>query len=181
MLGLNLNYVVKKYISLSKWYLPRLNWQTKQGNMRKPKLSHWGRVMHICVSELTIIGSDNGLTPGRRQAIIWPNVWIALIGPSGTNYSEILIAINIFSFKKIHLKMSSAKCRPFCLGLNMLSCRQLAHFARLPKSGISTHLLLLCSTKFIVHVLVVVFLVSTTKIWKWCLLPVVFINFRCLF
>ena len=104
MLGLNLNYVVKKYISLSKWYLPRLNWQTKQGNMRKPKLSHWGRVMHICVSELTIIGSDNGLTPGRRQAIIWPNVWISLIGPSGTNYSEILIAINIFSFKKIHLK-----------------------------------------------------------------------------
>ena len=33
-------------------------------------LSHWGRVTHICVSKLTIIGSDNGLLPGRRQAII---------------------------------------------------------------------------------------------------------------
>ena len=36
-------------------------------------LTHWGRVTHICVSELTIIGSDNGLPPGRRQAIIWNN------------------------------------------------------------------------------------------------------------
>ena len=34
---------------------------------------HWGRVTHICVSELTIIGSDNGLSPGRRQTIIWNN------------------------------------------------------------------------------------------------------------
>ena len=33
-------------------------------------LTHWGRVTHICVSELTIIGSDNGLSPGRSQAII---------------------------------------------------------------------------------------------------------------
>ena len=32
-------------------------------------LTHWGQVMHICVSKLTIIGSDNGLSPGRRQAI----------------------------------------------------------------------------------------------------------------
>ena len=31
------------------------------------------RVMHICVSKLTIIGSENGLSPGRRQAIIWTN------------------------------------------------------------------------------------------------------------
>ena len=33
-------------------------------------LTHWGRVTHICVSKLTIFGSDNGLSPGRRQAII---------------------------------------------------------------------------------------------------------------
>ena len=29
---------------------------------------------HICISKLTIIGSYNGLSPGRRQAIIWTNV-----------------------------------------------------------------------------------------------------------
>ena len=28
---------------------------------------------HICVSKLNIIGSDNGLSPGLRQAIIWTN------------------------------------------------------------------------------------------------------------
>ena len=84
-------------------------------------LTHWGRVTHICVSKLTNIGPDNGLSPGRRQAIIWTNDGILLIGPLGTNFSEILIEIYIFSFKKMHLKMSSAKCRPFCLGLNVLN------------------------------------------------------------
>ena len=83
-------------------------------------LTHWGRVMHICVNKLAIIGSDNGLSPGRRQAIIWTNATILLIGPSGTNLSETLIAICTFSFKKMHLKMSG-KWRPFCLGLKVLT------------------------------------------------------------
>ena len=81
-------------------------------------LTHWGRVMHKCVSKLTTIGSDNGSSPVRRQAIIWTNAGILLIGPLGTNFSEILIEIHIFSFKKMHLKTSSAKWRLFCLGLN---------------------------------------------------------------
>ena len=76
--------------------------------------------MHICFGKLTIIGSDNGLVPGLRQAIIWTNAGILLIGPLGTNFSEILTGIQIFSFKNMHLKMSSAKCHPFCLGLNVL-------------------------------------------------------------
>ena len=44
-------------------------------------LTHWGRVTHIYVGNLAIIGSDNGLSPGRRQAIIWTNYGILLIGP----------------------------------------------------------------------------------------------------
>ena len=52
---------------------------------RITSLTHWGRVTHICVSKLTIIGSDNGLAPWRRQAIIWTNAGILLIGPLGTN------------------------------------------------------------------------------------------------
>ena len=60
-----------------------------------------------------------------RQAITWTNVGILLIGPLGTNFSEMLIEIHIFSFKKIHLKMSSGKWRPFCLGLNVLSSTQM--------------------------------------------------------
>ena len=61
-------------------------------------LTHWGRLTHICVNKLTSIGWDNGLSPGRRQAIIWTNVGILLIGPLGTNFSEILIRILTFSF-----------------------------------------------------------------------------------
>ena len=80
---------------------------------------------HICVVELTIIGLDNGLSPGRRQAIIWTNAGILLIGPLGTNFIEILVGVQTFSFKKMHLKMSSAKWRPFCPGLNVLRWVQL--------------------------------------------------------
>ena len=91
-----------------------------QNNSACSELTHWGRMMHICISKLTIIGSDNGLSPGRRQAIIWTNAEILLIGPLGTNFNETSIEIHIFSFKKIHLKLSSGKWQPFCLGLNEL-------------------------------------------------------------
>ena len=146
-------------------------------------LTHWGRVTHICVGNLTIIDPDNGLSPGRRQAIIWTNAGLLLIGPLGTNFNEILthwgrdkmdaisqttfsnpfssmkmhelrlrfhwslfatshylnqwwlvcwriyaslglnelIEILTFSFKKMRLKVSSAKRRPFCLSLNLLN------------------------------------------------------------
>ena len=69
---------------------------------------------HICVSKLTINGSD-----GQRQTIIWTNSGILLIGPLGKIFSEIIIEIDTFSFKKIHLIMSSGKWS-FCLGLNIL-------------------------------------------------------------
>ena len=93
----------------------------KTESLHIDKLTHWGRVTNICVSNLCIIASDNGLSPGRRQAIIWSNAGILLIGPLGTNFSEIVIEIHIFSFNKIHFKMSSRKRRPFCFGLNVLT------------------------------------------------------------
>ena len=83
-------------------------------------LTHWGRVTLICVGNVTITGSDNGLSPGRRQAITWTNVGILLIEPLGTNLNEMLIEIHTFSFKKIQLKMSSGKWRQFWPGLNVL-------------------------------------------------------------
>ena len=59
-------------------------------------LTHWGRVAHICASKLTITGSDDDLSPGRRQAIISTNVEPLSIGALATNSSEILIEIQIF-------------------------------------------------------------------------------------
>ena len=61
--------------------------------------------MHKCVSKLTIISSDNGLSPGRRQAIIWTNAVKLLIGPLETNFNE------------IYFKMSSGKWKPYCPGI----------------------------------------------------------------
>ena len=100
--------------------------ETENNNsIRQMILIHWGRVTHICVIELTIIGSDNGLSPGRPQAIIWHNARLLLIEPLGTNFSEISIGIQRFSFTKMHLNMSFAKWRPFCLGLNVLMRRKI--------------------------------------------------------
>ena len=94
-------------------------------------VTHWGQVTHICVSKLTIIGSDNGLTPGRHQAIIWTNAGILLIGPLGINFRETSIEIHTFSFKKIHLKLSSGKWWPFCLCLNVLTEVWYSYWSRL--------------------------------------------------
>ena len=66
-------------------------------------VTHWGRVTHTCVGKLTHIGSDNGLSPGWRQAIIWPNAGILLNGHMETNFSERLIQIQTFSLTKIRL------------------------------------------------------------------------------
>ena len=76
-----------------------------------------------CVCKLTKIGSDNGLSPDGRHAIIWTNVGILLSWALGTNVSAISIAIHLSSFKNMDLIMSSAKLWPFCLGPNKLTCR----------------------------------------------------------
>ena len=83
-------------------------------------LTHWGRVTHICVSNLTIIGSDNGLSPDRRQAIIWTNSGILLTGPLGTNFSEILIQnsksfIQENAFESVVCEMAAILSRPQCV------------------------------------------------------------------
>ena len=84
-------------------------------------LTHWGWVIHICLSKQTITDSDNGLLPGQRQVIIWTNAGILLIRPLQTNFSEILFKIHTFSFKKMHLKISSGIWGPFCLSLDVLT------------------------------------------------------------
>ena len=89
--------------SIMVWFssVPHVPAMISQGRIAglPPPLTHWGRVTHICVSKLTIIGSDNGLSPDRRQAIIWTNAGLLFIRSLGTNFSETLIEILTFSFK----------------------------------------------------------------------------------
>ena len=75
------------------------------------------RFLTICVGHLTIIGSDDDLSPGRRQAIMWTNYGILSRNKLQWNFNR---NANI-SFKKMEFKMSSAKWRPFCLGLNVVN------------------------------------------------------------
>ena len=76
--------------------------------------------MHICISKLTIIGSNNGLSPGWRPAGIWTSAGILFVGPLGTNFSEILIE-NLYIFiKENPFENVIWKWRPYCLGLNEL-------------------------------------------------------------
>ena len=85
--------------------------------------THWSRLTHICVSKLTIISSNNNLWPDWRQVNMWANAGSLSIKNLGTNFSEIRSEIDIFSFTKMHLKMSSAKWRLYCVGLNVLNRR----------------------------------------------------------
>ena len=83
------------------------------------KETKWGRVTHICVGKLNTIGSQNGLSPGRRQAIIWTDAGILLIGPLGTHFSEILIEIHAISFMKMQenviWKLATVLSPPQCV------------------------------------------------------------------
>ena len=81
--------------------------------------TNWGRVTHIYVSELIIIGSVYSLAPERRQAIIWTNVR-NIIDWNLRNKLQWNLERNSYILIKMHLKTSSAKWRPFCLGLSTL-------------------------------------------------------------
>ena len=53
--------------------------------------------------------------PEQRQAIFWTNTGMLLIGPLGTNFSEILIEIQTLFLNIIRLKMPSANIGHFVL------------------------------------------------------------------
>ena len=86
-------------------------------------LTHWHKMAEWYIYESvqrTNVASDNGLLPDWCQ-VIWNNAIILSIRPRGTYFSEVLFKIQKFSFKEMHLKMLSAKWRPFFLGLNVLA------------------------------------------------------------
>ena len=85
------------------------------------QLTHWGRVTHICVSKLSILGSDNGLSPGRRQAIIWTNARVLLIYWTIRNKIQWhfnrnwYIFIQENAFENVLWKMATILSRPQCV------------------------------------------------------------------
>ena len=68
--------------------------------------------IYVSVNQVSL-GLDNGLLPVRYQAITWTNADLLSIEHLRTKFSENWIETENFSFIKMHLKMPSAKWRPF--------------------------------------------------------------------
>ena len=130
-------------------------------------LTHWGWVMHICVSKLTITGSDNDLSSGRCQAIIWTNAVILWIGPLGTKFCKILIEIHIFSFKKMHLKMLPAKWRSFGLSLNVLISQMSACASNVFEESVYNRNKCIINQYYRIYCIKSSFAIRTILNWLW--------------
>ena len=97
--------------------------------------------IRLLLKSNTVIGSHNGVLPG------WANAGILLMEPLGTNHSEMIMEIHTFSFKKMHLKIPSGKCRPFCLGLNVITfCFTVVYFIANLTFGFNDSVLLACQS-----------------------------------
>ena len=87
-----------------------------------PVLTHWGRVTHIYVSKLPTIGSDNGLSPGRRQAIIWTNAgnivdW-TLMNKLQWNFNRnCKTFVQENAFESVVCEMATMFSRPQCVNI----------------------------------------------------------------
>ena len=92
-MDVDIHFLLVQIMYIYLWQLP------SNSNRNSISLTPVGRVTHVCVSTLTIIGSDNGLSPGRCQTILWTNR-VLLIRTSVTNFSETFSEIHIFSFNK---------------------------------------------------------------------------------
>ena len=68
---------------LNQWWL---DYRHIYASLGLNQLTHWGRVMHKCIVNLTIIGSDNGLSPAGCQAIFWINAGILLTGQTSVKF-----------------------------------------------------------------------------------------------
>ena len=92
-----------------------------------PILTHWSRVTHICVSKLTNIGSDNGLPPSRRQAIISTKCWYIVNWSLGNKFQWNLnqnqyIFIQENAFESVVCEMAAILSQPQCVKLSIMCC-----------------------------------------------------------
>ena len=94
-----------------------LLWTTDSSVAKISHVHSLRRSDDICLSKLTIIGSDNGLSPARRQAIIWTNAGILLTESIGTKFNVVdsYIFIQENPVKDIAWEMSAILSRPQCV------------------------------------------------------------------
>ena len=89
--------------------------------------------VYTCVCKIIVIGSDNSLSPGRRQVVIWTNAGILIIGSLGIHFNEILSKSYTFSFKKTPVKLSSAKMASISSRPRLVNTPRVKSISRIPK------------------------------------------------
>ena len=124
-------YSVHNFVLIEWWewlVLAKLSKAMSFNSQRIWLISAWCRI-NASVNWVSI-GSRNGLSPVRRQAITRTNTDLLSIRHLGTTFSDIWIEIKkTVTFTKIHLKLSSAKWLPFCsggwvnMGYRLMFCR----------------------------------------------------------
>ena len=90
---------------------------------------------HICISKLTTINSDNGLSPGRHQVIIWANARWNIVNSNFRNKLQWNLKRNSYIFTKKYIEKNTLKWRPLCLGLNVLTLDPWIKLIRFDKRG----------------------------------------------
>ena len=108
--------------SLTYWsyYTLALNHRINSNQSVVVFLTHSCCVTHICVSKLSIIGSDNGLSPAWHQAIIWPNTGILSIRILGPKFQwnlkqNLCVVIQENAFKNVVCEVTAIVSRPQCV------------------------------------------------------------------
>ena len=94
-------------------------------------LTHSSRVMHICVGDLTIIGSDNGLSPGWHQDLnqYWNIVNWTLMNKLQRNfYQNYDIFIQEQAFESVICEMAAILSRPQCVYIMFNEGTNLTHY-----------------------------------------------------
>ena len=123
--NIEFQYVIEYRVNVKYCFL-HVQFLVENGNLRSGapmvtvSLTHWGWVTHTCISKLTIIGSDNGLSPGRRQAIFWNQWWNSVDSSlrhklqwNPKRNSFIFIQVN--AYENVVCEMASIFSRPQCV------------------------------------------------------------------
>ena len=113
------------------------------------------------------IGSSNGLSSVRHQAITWTKSELYWIETLGINVSGFHLKMQKFPFKKMHFRMSSSKCPPFCSGLHVLMTACLAWNYII----FNRRVLLLtqhAGVSFVITFIVVSLLIKSWQVWRLC-------------
>ena len=101
------------------WYLI-FHWLWVPFSNNASALTHWGRATHICVGKLTIIGSDNGLSPWPVPSDYLNQCWNIVHWTIGNKFQcnvnrNWYIFIKENPFENVVWKMSAILSRPQCV------------------------------------------------------------------